>query len=778
MKFSYRWLRELVPGLDTSPEDLMRLITLKTAECEGVEEFAPWLNQVCCARILAVEPLPGSHNVAADVDAGPVHGRKRVVCGAPNCRAGILTAYVPAGTWLNKREIRKAKIGGVESDGMLASGAELGLNRDSAGILELDGVPGAPIPGCSPDFVIEVDNKSLTHRPDLWGHHGMAREAAAITARELAEPVDLNLLPRAAGAWHVEIRDWERCPRYSALVFDNVTVGPSPLWLQAKLEAIGLNPISNIVDVTNYVMAELGQPMHAFDADKLRGDTIMVRAARDGESFHALNGEIYSLTPANLVIADHGGAVALAGVIGGMESAIGGGTTRIVLESANFQASNIRKTSAALKLRTDASMRFEKAQDPANTVRALALAVELLENVSPGIRVTGGLVDAWQPAGPPAAIRLPLDWLARKLGREVAPAEVRHILESLRFTVTEPEAGVFSVTPPSWRATRDITIKDDLLEEVGRMVGYASVPPQAPLQPVRAPWRNDQRQFHHRVRELASHLGFTETYNYSFLSEEVAAKFGFDLSRHVRVLNPIASDQVLLRTSLLPGIHRNVEENSKRFGEFRLFEIGNEIHKREAGLPAEQAHLMAAMFSKSGGDTAVFELKHLAESLMPGCAVTPVAPLAYEHPARAASVDWKGRTVGRLFELHPSLIDSGRAACLDLNLDLVQELSGGRAQYKPLRKYPSSEFDLSVITGLRVLVGGVRERIAALAGERLESIVFLRQYTGSPLPEDCKSVSFRLTVASPDRTLSNDDVIEIRNRVIDGLRQDGYDLRL
>lgn len=778
MKFSYQWLRDLVPGLDAAPAELMGLITLKTAECEGVEEFAPWLRQVCCARVLAVEPLPGSHNVAAEVDAGLMHGKKRVVCGAPNCRAGIVSAYVPAGTVLGGREIRKARISGVESDGMLASGAELGLNRDSSGILELDGEPGAPVPGASPDFIIDVDNKSLTHRPDLWGHHGMAREVAAITSRRLAEPVDLNTLPRSEPGWRVEVRDWERCPRYSALVFENVSVGPSPLWLQSKLEAIGLNPINNIVDVTNYIMAELGQPMHAFDADKLHGTTIFVRAAAEGEPFHALNGEAYALGPANLVIADEAGAVALAGVIGGMESAIGERTVRIVLESANFQAAGIRKTSTALKLRTDASMRFEKAQDPQNTVRALARAVVLLEKVCPGIRLAGGLVDAWQPPPPPAPIRLPLEWLARKLGRVVEPAEVRRILESLEFTVIESEPAVFSVTPPTWRATRDITIKDDLLEEIGRMVGYASVPPRAPLQPSSAPWRNRQRRFHHKIRETVSALGFTETYNYSFLSEETARRFGFEPHAHVRVLNPIASDQVLLRTSLLPGLHRNIEENAKRFSEFRLFEIGNEIHKREGELPLERTHLMAAMFAKGDGVAALFELKHLAECLMPACRVRPAAPRGYEHPARAAEVCWQNRLVGRLFELHPTLVESGRAACLDLDLDLLEELSGARVQYTPLQKYPSSEFDLSVITGLRELAGDVRDRISGLAGNRLESIVFLRQYTGAPLPEDCKSLSFRLTVAAPDRTLSNEDVTQIRNRVIEGLRQDGYDLRL
>src|SRR3984885_11117865 len=328
MKFSYNWIRELVPGLDTEPGELMRLITMKTAECEGLEEVAS----------------------AADI-------------------------------------------------------------------------------------IIEVDNKSLTHRPDLWGHHGMAREVAAITHRKLLDPAKLDLLPSGKAPVEIAIEDFALCPRYSALAFENVTVQPSPLWLQHRLEAIGLNAINNIVDVTNYVMAELAQPMHAFDSGKLHGKTIFVRSARAGEEIAALNEETYQLRPTNLVIADAEGPIAIAGVIGGLDSAIGPETKRIVLESANFQAASVRKTSVALKLRTDASMRFEKSQDPLNTVRGLARAVELLEQVSPGIRLVGGLADSHGELKTPPPIDLTADWLRAKLGRELEAREVRSILESLEFAV-------------------------------------------------------------------------------------------------------------------------------------------------------------------------------------------------------------------------------------------------------------------------------------------------------------------------------------------------------
>jgi phenylalanyl-tRNA synthetase beta chain len=769
LKFSYNWIRELIEDLDCAPGALERLITMKTAECEGIEAVGTLLDRACAARVESVEPIHGSHNAKVVVDTGR-YGRRTVVCGAANCRPGLITAYVP---------VSSKTIHGVQSDGMLASGAELGLNRDQSGILELDSQVGAPLGGCTPDHILEIDNKSITHRPDLWGHHGMAREVAAILGKKLKDPVRLSLAPQGTPAVKVQIEDFRLSPRYSALVVENVKVQPSPLWLQYRLTAIGLNPINNIVDLTNFIMAELGQPMHAFDADLLRGGTITVRCAKAGERFHALNGEEYTLEPANLVIADAAGAIALAGVMGGAGSAIHDRTTRIVLESANFQASSVRKTSAALKLRTDASMRFEKAQDPVNTLRALARAVELLAVLSPGSRLVGGVADEKLDSPPLPPIQLPLDWLERKLGRSLQQAEVTSILQRLEFGVTETEPRVLSVTVPSWRATKDISGKDDLVEEVGRMVGYDSIEPHPPLLPVTAPPPNPERKFQHEVRNLFVDLGFTEVYNYSFLSEETARLFGLEPATLVRVSNPIASDQVLLRRSLLPGIWKNILENAKRRDSFRLFEIGLEIHKRSEGLPDEVPHLAAAIYERqSDGQAELLEIKRAAECLLPGARVLAAKPAQYEHPARAAELHWRGERVGRLCELHPALIETGRAALLDLDLQAIQRLRTQQVQYKPLNRYPSSAFDLSVIAGAREPAGNLEANLASLAGPLLESVVFLRQYSGPPLEAGKKSVSFRITVSSPERTLSSDEVNQIRDQIIEGMRTRGYELRV
>jgi phenylalanyl-tRNA synthetase beta chain len=658
MKFSYNWLRELVDGLETPPKELERLITLKTAECEGVEP----------------------------------HGG---------------------------------------------------------------------------DSIIEVDNKSLTHRPDLWGHHGMAREIAAILGKKLRDPVKPAAVAGIRAPIRVSIENYALCPRYSALVFDNVAVQPSPPWLQQRLGAIGLNPISNIVDVTNFVMAELAQPMHAFDAEKLRGGEIIVRPARPGERFSALNGGSYDLEPANLVIADPEGAVALAGVIGGAGSAISDTTTRIVLESACFNASSIRRTSSRLKLRTDASMRFEKAQDPVNTVRGLLRAYELLQEVSPGIRLVGGLAEAYRPLPEPVPIVLPLDWLDRKLGRAIPAAEVRSILESLEFKVEETAARTFSVRVPTWRATKDVSIRDDLVEEVGRMVGYDSIAPVAPLAPARVPPANPERAFHHRVREMAAAQGFTEVYNYSFVSEEMARAFELYPAEHVAVANPIASDQNFLRVSLLPGIWKNIQDNARNFDSFRVFEIGREIHPNH-----ETPHFAAALFAKDDGAAGLLELKRLAECLLPGVSVRPAGARGYEHPQRAADVYSGATRIGRLFEFHPRMVETGRAAALDLDLARAETMQR-LATYKRWSRFPASAFDLSVVAPPRALIGDVQASILRFAEGA--SVAFVREFT---LPDGSRSLSYRLTVGADDRTLSSEEVRAIRARVIDGLRAAGYDLKV
>jgi phenylalanyl-tRNA synthetase beta chain len=683
MKFSYNWLRELVPGLNAEPGELQRLITMKTAECEGIEPVT----------------MP-------------------------------------------------------------------------PGLISFE-----------PDWIIEIDNKSLTHRPDLWGHYGMAREVAAITGLKLVDPVKPDLLPGGSSPVKVEIADYALCQRYTALVFENVSVGPSPPWLQARLEHLGLNPINNIVDVTNLIMAELPQPTHAYDGAKLTGDTIFVRLAHEGESLAALNGETYTLTPADLVIADAAGNIGLAGVIGGAASAISNETTRVVFEAGNFEASNLRLTSARLKLRTDASMRFEKSLDPENPVRAQARAIELIREVSPGVRVAGGLRDNCGPLPESKRIELPMSFLTRKLGKEVPQVEVTRFLTALGFAVTEPAPAVLSVLVPTWRATKDVSLKDDLVEEVGRMVGYDSITPTPPLVASTVPPANPLRLYLRQLRAQITAQGFSEAHNYSFVAENDIKRFGGDRGAHITVQNPIASELTHMRRSLLPGLFKSILANVRYYPEFRLFEIGNEIHPRaNRDLPHEVTHLAAVLYSGHGQDQEFFDLKRVLECLFPGARLRAAEPQVFEHPFRTAEIIWVDTLIGRIFEMHPSLLRSegieGRAMVFDVDVDRTLKLAATRLRvYTPLRKFPTSGFDLSVVAELRVPVDRLQDELTRLAEPNLAMIEFIRQYSGPPLPQGQKSVSYHLEVGALDHTMTADELTAIRQRIIQGMQTLGHELR-
>jgi phenylalanyl-tRNA synthetase beta chain len=684
MKFSYTWLRELVPGLKMDVTTLAHQITMKTAECEGVHD--------------------------------------------PGAFAGASVAAV------------------------------------------------ASAENSEPDSIIEIDNKSLTNRPDLWGHLGMAREVAAIAGLSVADPV--GDLPAASsnGDLSITIEDPSLCPRFSGQRVENVQVAPSPLWMQYRLNSLGVNPINNLVDVTNYVLCELGQPMHAYDADLL-GDTIVVRAARKGESILALNGEKYSLGTEDIVIADASKPVGIAGIIGGNDTAIRATTKRIVLEAASFPAAQVRKSSSRLKLRTDASMRFEKGQDPENTVRALARAVELLRQISPGSQATQPIdVYARKPTLP--TIQLDIDWAERKLGRKLSTEEVINIFKSLVFGVEQSEARKLRITVPSWRATKDISIPEDLVEEIGRMVGYASIVPQAPAVLAEPTPRNLEHEQHSAIRAAMAGQGFTEVSNYSFISDADAAMFGYTPEKLLQVANPIIAEQKYMRPTLLPGIRRNLLDNSRFFPEFRLFEIGRAYGKSGDGAPVERTHLVAAIYSREARETDganLLELKRVAGYLATDYKVVPAnGHDKTMHPERAGHIEVGDQRIGNLYELHPGLLDRGRAAILDLDLDTMQALPPQRQTYRPLRRFPTSSFDLSIVAAARDLVANLESKLRQLAGSGLVALEFLLIFL---LPPDKKSVSFRLTLGADDRTLTNEEVTGIRDRVVTGIKAAGYELR-
>jgi len=684
MKFSYNWLRELVPGLKLEVTKLAQEITMKTAECEGVHD-------------------PGAFSGASITEVAAAEKSQ-------------------------------------------------------------------------PDSIIEIDNKSLTNRPDLWGHLGMAREVAAICGLNVADPVEELPTPAEHGAISINITNADLCSRYSGQFVENVKVAPSPVWLQYRLHSLGLTPINNLVDVTNYVLCELGQPMHAFDADLL-GNTIQVRAAGKGESIQALNGLTYSLGEDDIVIADANRAVAIAGIIGGNNTAIRSTTKRIVLEAATFSASNVRKTSARLKLRTDASMRFEKGQDPENTTRGLVRAVELLKQISPGAQPSAP-IDSYVRKATLPRILLDLDWAEKKLGRKLSTDEVVKIFKSLVFGV-EPgsDAGArkLLITVPSWRATKDISIPEDLVEEIGRMVGYASIVPQAPAVLAAPTPGNLQHEQHRDVRAALTGQGFTEVHNYSFISDADVSAFDYAPADLMQIANPISPEQKYMRPSLVPGVRKNVIDNARYFPDFRLFEIGCEYAKGEKGAAAESTHLVAAIYGRETDGAGLTEMKRVVQYLVPKGVIVPIEDRSKAgNPMRSAKIEVAGTTVGRLLELHPGLLDRGRAAILDMDLDALQSLPAQTQRYRPLRRFPTSSFDLSVVANAHELVRNIEDCMRRSAKGDLVSLQFLLIFA---LPLDKKSVSFRLTVGAEDHTLTAEEVAAIRDRVVAGIKSAGYDLR-
>ncbi|HEY2115924.1 MAG TPA: phenylalanine--tRNA ligase subunit beta, partial [Candidatus Angelobacter sp.] len=595
----------------------------------------------------------------------------------------------------------------------------------------------------------------------------------AIAGLSVADPVGELTAAASKSDLSITIEDANLCARFSGQRVEDVKVASSPLWMQYRLNSLGVNPINNLVDVTNYVLCELGQPMHAYDADLL-GDTIIVRAARKGESILALNGEKYSLSPEDIVIADAHKPVGIAGIIGGNDTAIRPTTKRIVLEAASFPAVPVRKSSSRLKLRTDASMRFEKGQDPENTVRALARAVELLKQISPGCQAAPP-IDVYARKSTPPKIQLNIDWAERKLGRKLSTDEVINIFKSLVFGVEQIEQRKLLITVPSWRATKDISIPEDLVEEIGRMVGYASIVPQAPAVLAAPTPRNLDHEQHRAIRAAMVGQGFTEVSNYSFISDADAAMFGYATPDLLRVANPIIAEQKYMRPTLLPGIYRNLSSNSRFFNDFRLFEIGREYSKGADGAPFERTHLMAAIYGRDITGENLKEMKRVLQYVAPNSYVIGTSDKNKAvHPERSGYVQLASMPVGWLYELHPGLLDRGRAAMLDLDLDALQALPSQRQAYRPLRRFPTSSFDLSIVAPAHTLVADLETKLRQLGGDSLVSLQFLLIF---PLPPDKKSVSFRLTLGADDRTLTAEEVTRKREHVVEGIKAAGYELR-
>jgi phenylalanyl-tRNA synthetase beta chain len=801
MKLSLRWLSRHVDLSGIEPRQILADLTMSTAEIEGLERFGAGLECLVVGHVRKRDKHPDADKLTVcTVDLGEAGGALQIVCGAPNVAAGQRVVVIRPGDTLpacgNKGalKIKVGKIRGVESHGMICSESELGLSDAHDGILVLP--PDTPIGArfvdvaAVQDHVFEIDNKSINHRPDLWGHYGFARELAAIYGRELKPAVVPAALPADGARVAVEIADRSACHRYCGLVIEGVTAGPSPDELRWQLAAVGLRAISLPVDLTNFVMLDLGQPMHAFDAEHIGRGPIRVRFAKDGEKITTLDGVRRTLTAADLLICCGDEPEALAGVMGGAGTMVAPTTVRLFLESASFRASTIRRTSMRCGLRTDASARFEKAQDPANAELAVHHFLALLQHYCPGARAAGPLVD---PAGftyTPMPLLLRRARLHKKLGIALADDRVAGILRSLAFAVDVTADG-FTVTVPSCRATKDVQNEDDLVEEVGRMFRYDNIPERPLVGTIAPPPRNDELQLVRRLVEVAClDHGFAEAYNYSFVPDAVVAACAAAEHAYVGVRNPVAPEQARIRRHVMPSLLASVQQNLGRAAELRLVEHGKGYHAEMAGgngLPHEVREL-AFVLARPDGPHPFAELREAIAAVLLRLGCPAVLERTWHgkdqpwvHPTRAVAIDRDGSPTGYIAHLHPGV---ARAMELPVTtaiacLDVRALLSNGRrvAAYRPVPTYPGLPVDVALLVDETVQVAAAAEFLRATGRKLCRDVTLFEVYRGERLPAGKKSLNFTVTLGAEDRTLSDADESRYLDKVREQAGSIGAELR-
>jgi phenylalanyl-tRNA synthetase beta chain len=801
MRISLKWLSEYVDL--PAPEELARRLTAVGFEVEAIERTGTGLEGVVAARIVASEKHPNAEKLSVtSVDAGLAEPLQ-VVCGAKNYAVGDVVPLATVGTTLpGGTKIERAKLRGVESFGMLCSARELGLAADASGlmILERGAVPGTPIAKALglEDVLIEVN--VTPNRPDALSHLGIAREVAAILGQPVRAPQ-----PRlaesgapASDAVKVRIEAPDACARYTARVVEGVRIGPSPAWLARRLEACGVRSISNVVDATNFVLLELGHPLHAFDLDRVAGHEIVVRMARPGERLTTLDAKERALEPEDLVIADRDRGSALAGVMGGGDSEISAGTTRVLIESAWFQPSVIRRTSRRHGLKSEASYRFERGADPGMVVPALDRCAALIAELAGGT-VRPGLVDAHPRPLRPAEVRLRWTRPAQLLGMDVSRAESSRILASLGFRerAADAEGATFSV--PSWRV--DVSREEDLVEELVRTKGYDAIPETLPGNAVHTPAEPPEAQVVARVRAALESAGFAEAVNFSFVAEKALAAFGGEVvtgdgtgrALGIALKNPISAELAVMRTSLVPSLLGNTALNRRqRVEDVRLYEIARVYRSRapESGRdepseePAHVAGVLAGRRTPAGWSAPAdpvdfYDAKAAVAAVLEALGIAGVRwrPRGggWLHPRTSARVFTKDeQLLGELGELHPRVADAFElprgVLAFELSLDALAREAHLVPAHGGIPRFPA------VLRDLAVVVDDAVEAEAVLAAVREEPLVeetlLFDVYRGAPIPAGKKNLALAIRYRAPDRTLTDADADAAHARIVKRLVTD------
>ncbi len=786
MKVSLRWLEELVDVPTDDPIEIEAVFASLGHEVEGYEILERPFTDVVIGRVAEVEKHPNADRLRfckVDLGDGELHD---IVCGAWNFDVGdVVPVSVPGATLAGGLEVGVRTIRGITSHGMICSAAELGLGDDHEGILVLD--PETPIGTDFGDLVplpdVVFDLSITPNRPDAMSMVGLAREVAAYYRTEVRLPdVEPPTVDRTS-AVEVTIEDPKGCPRYVGREVDGVQIAPSPLWMQHRLRAADVRPINNIVDITNYVLLEFGQPLHGFDLDEVAGERIIVRRARPGERLTTLDGVDRALDVLDLMICDGDGVVAFAGIMGGEESEVTGATTRVLIEAANFHPPSIMFSSKRHGLRTEASARFERGVDPNLPAVAAARAARLMVELAAG-EASGDIKDNYPAIIEPWQIHLDPSEVERLLGIPFDDATIIDLLSRLRMEVEANRTGLV-VTVPTNRP--DLTRPVDLIEEIARLYGYDRFPETLPSGP--AGGLSPEQVRDRRIRELMTGFGLHEAQTMTFLgrNELDALNLPEDDPRRsaLRVRNPLREEEAYLRTTLLPNLLKAVQFNvSHGLGDVALFEVGRAFLRApdpdDPRIPHQPVHLAFVVSGVTGlvgmhaaprpADvyTATGIVDALARGLGLDVRLRQASPDGF-HPGRAAEVLIEGSVAGAVGELHPAVgrafgLDGRLAAC---ELDLAA-LTGARPwwQLASPSTYPRVEFDLAFVVDERTASTAVVEAIRQAAGEWLERVDPFDEFRGSSLGDGKKSLAFRLVFRAPDHTLTNEEVAPFRNEII------------
>ena len=785
MKVPLSWLRQYV-NVDIPADELAHRLTMAGVEVGEVQETGGW-SDVYVGSVTSVRQHPNADRLRlCTVTTGS--DQMEVVCGAPNVAEGQKICFARVGAYLYNAHSQRhetlaaATIRGVESQGMICSELELGLGDDHTGIIILpDDAPlGQPLSDYMGDTILDLE---LTpNRLDCLSMLGVAHEVAALTGNTVTEP---EIAYEETGApveerVTISIADPDLCHRYTATVIDGVNIGPSPQWLQDRLTRAGLRPISNVVDVTNFVMLEYNQPLHAFDLGAVRDNTVIVRRARPGEKLTTLDGVERDLTTENLVIADSRDPIGLGGVIGGANSEIGPHTATVLLESANFNASNNRETATSMGLRTEATLRFEKGLRPELPPLGLRRATALIQEVAGGT-VAPGIIDVYPEPAPPLTVTLTLRRLRQSLGMDIDPSEAQKALESLGFTcISEGETLVVSI--PWWR--NDVNIEDDLVEEVVRIIGYDAVPTVMLSTPIPFHSPSPSIALREEVRDLLA-AGMQEVINYSVASMDLIERAVpvNEAAPPMRLANPMSATHEYLRPTLHAGLLANLAANqSDGPGPFRLFEAGRVFLPRSGDLP-EEVEIVAAVLAgqrseaswlaaPNSGATDFYDAKGMVQWLLDRLGI-PADWEPGEHPVyqpgRCAVVKSGGTQLGFAGEIHPAIrdrfgLDFPQVAGFELRLSaLLAALPESERNFIALPRFPAATRDLALIVPADVTAGRVTDLI--MRNRLVQRAELFDIYSGENLAPGTRSMAFHLHFQAADRTLTNEEV----TRSLDGL---------